>query len=114
MDSNAHRVQGGHRSECSVLGTEDQGNGGGWGKLERSSSCYCLGIGAQSCQGQCQETLDLENVCASQLKHIYGPQRACKWSVCHPLFPLLACFAEVNRCPNAVAYISSKIATKFI
>lgn len=33
MDSNVHQVQAGHVSECSVLGKEDWGNGGEWGKL---------------------------------------------------------------------------------
>lgn len=37
---------------------------------------------------------------ASQLKHIYGPDGACRWSVYRPLYLLVAYFPEVNGCPN--------------
>lgn len=82
----------------------------GTGELGRSVSCYSLGIEAKSCQGfqcfkkhwifrKCNVSGCVKH-CASQLKHVCGPDGARRWSVCHPRYPLLAYFPEVNGCPG--------------
>lgn len=105
-DSNTHWGQTGHLNQWMSWAGKVREVGGDYSEPKRSSNCYCLGRGAQSCQGfQCFTkywSLKMHNVkhCASQERHMYGPDGACRWSVCHPLYPLLAPFPEVGGCPS--------------